>query len=60
MHIRLPLWSREQITSHIRHSVLLYFGIACAVVLSLLAIGQLSQILQQVASGQRPEADNEN
>ena len=54
MHIRLPLWSREQITSHIRHSVLLYFGIACAVVLSLLAIGQLSQILQQVASGQLP------
>ncbi|MEY2341332.1 LPS export ABC transporter permease LptF [Acidithiobacillus sp. IBUN Pt1247-S3] len=52
--LRPFLWPRERITAHILRSVLSYFVIACAVVLALLAIGQLSQILQQVASGQLP------
>ncbi|WP_308388113.1 LPS export ABC transporter permease LptF [Acidithiobacillus sp. AMEEHan] len=48
------LWPRERIAARILSSVLSYFLIACAVVLALLAIGQLTQILQQVASGQLP------
>ncbi|MBU2753410.1 LPS export ABC transporter permease LptF [Acidithiobacillus sp. CV18-2] len=51
---RLSLWPRERIAAHVLRSVLSYFLIACVVVLALLAIGQLTQILQQVASGQLP------
>ncbi len=47
-------WPRQRITALIYRSVLWYFGIASLVVLFLLAIGQLKQILQQVAAGQLP------
>jgi lipopolysaccharide export system permease protein len=48
------LGSLGRIPAHILRSVLIYFLIACVVVLALLSIGQLTQILQQVASGQLP------
>ncbi len=46
--------SLGRIPAHILRSVLVYFLVACVVVLALLSIGQLTQILQQVASGQLP------
>ena len=47
-------WSMARIPAHILRAVLSYFLVACIVVLAMLSIGQLTQILQQAASGQLP------